>query len=962
MQDLGLPVLFSFWLLLFQAEYRVAESKQNYLLFQQSFQSAVSSGSRGKFERASADLLRALSISRHLNYSYGQSRCLLRLALLKWDLGHIAESSEYFDEARAIYMKVNDRRAEEYCLKCLKIIQLYNQGKAARDINSNYISLEKYEQAIYLGRETGFPIFELKCLRQKGLTYWQMGRIDLFLETNKNALEISNRINNKIEKGRCLNNIGVYYQKINDYSFALNYYENALSIIKATDDQSTEAECLSNIGILYRDLGNLAKAQQYLSSALELDKKTGDIDSISIDMNNIGSVYLRTAIDSQNTQALLQALDVFRNNVSLKGEEKASLLTKITALNNIGIIQSEMKDYSNARNNFYLAMKIIEKGNYLSEKCQILNNIAASFVYDKKIDNAIEYFSKALEIGSAHSLENILMESCLGLGQCYEIKKEYSSSISYYKRSIEAMERVWDRIPSEFFKLGFARNKMNAYQRIISILVSRHNANPHMTTLEEIFNFVERAKSRAFLENIRETREEGNKGTNTWFYNRQQEISKNISVLYRTMMNYNLPIESKQLINIELEREEEKYVRLISENKTEARDKSQKNSKELCNISQLQSQIIDDKTEILEYFIGEEESYLIIIKRNNAKIYVLAGRDDLEKSLRGYIKLFSFSSNDNKVGVEAAKRIGKELIPLEKGGLFEDAEAIIVIPDGILHYLPFETLRASIGHGSGYLVEKLVISYCPSASSLFVLKERKKRKAGQRMLLALGGPNYGILPTSEHENIKKEVIRQLYREQGFRFSSLPFSKREVLEIGKFFDKNERTILVGEKASEEAIKKLPLIDYRLIHFACHGFLDERNPFRSALVLSLNSQQEDDGYLQMREIYGLSLNADLVVLSACQAGNGIMERTEGPMGLVRPFFYAGARSVIASLWSISDKTTVLFMKEFYRNLVEGRAIGKALQLAKNRMLNSAWSHPFYWAGFILNGDPAVVSMNR
>ena len=364
----------------------------------------------------------------------------------------------------------------------------------------------------------------------------------------------------------------------------------------------------------------------------------------------------------------------------------------------------------------------------------------------------------------------------------------------------------------------------------------------------------------------------------------------------------------------------------------------------------------------MEYFIGEKESYLIIITRKSAKIYVLAGRDDLEKSLRGYIKLFSSSSNNNKVGVEAAKRIGNELIPLEKGGLLEDAEAIIVIPDGILHYLPFETLRASIGHGSGYLVEKLVISYCPSASSLFVLKQQKKRNMGQRMLLALGGPNYRILPTSEHEITKKDMLSKLYREQGFRFSSLPFSKREVLEIGKLFDKRERTILVGEKASEEAIKKLPLIEYRLIHFACHGFLDERNSFRSALVLSLNTQQEDDGYLQMREIYGLNLNADLVVLSACQAGSGIMESTEGLIGLARPFFYAGARSVIASLWSINDKTTVFLMKEFYRNLVEGRAIGKALQLAKIRMLNSAWSHPFYWAGFILNGDPAVVSMNR
>lgn len=959
---MGFLVVFSLWLLLFQTGYRVAESKQNYLLFLRSFQSAVYSGSQGDFERASADLLKAISISRQINYSYGQSRCLLRLAIIKWDLGKIAESSKHFNEARVVFRNVNDRRAEEYCLRCLNIIQLYGEGKAARDKGLNYVSLEKFEQAICLGRETGFPIYELKCLRQMGITYWQMGRINLFLESNIKALEVSNRIRHKKEMGRCLNNIGVYYQKINDYSQALNYYENALSIIKATDDHLTEAECLSNIGILYKDLGNLTKAQQYLISALELDKKAGDIDLISIDMNNIGSVYLRAAIDSQNAHGLLQAMELFRECLSLKGIEKTSALTIITALNNIGVIQSEMKDNKSARDNLYLALKIIDKSNYLSEKSQIIINIAASFIYDNNIDDAIEYYNKALEIGSAHSLENIMMESCEGLGQCYELKKEYSLAVLYYKRSIEVMESVWERIPSEFFKIGFARNKMNAYQRIINILVSKHNANPHMTSLEEIFNYIERAKARAFLENLRETGEGNNKGTNTRFYDQQQEISKNISALYRKMISTNLSLESKWQINIELEHEEDKYMRLVSEIKAEDRKNSHNISTEICNIAQINNYVIGEKSVVLEYYIGEKESYLIKITRNSAKIFVLAGRVELEKSIRGYIKLLSSRSNDKKDGFEAATRICKELILLEKDGLPEEAEAIIVIPDGILHYLPFETLRASLGHGSGYLVEKYVISYCPSASSLFVLKRQFRRDMAQRMLLAVGGPDYTILPTSENQITKKGVLSKLYKEQGFSFASLPFSKREVQEIGKFFKKNERTILVGEKASEETIKKLPLIEYRIIHFACHGFLNEKNPFRSALVLSLHAQQADDGYLQMREIYSLDLNADLVVLSACQAGNGIMESAEGPIGLARPFFYAGARAVVASLWSINDKTTVSLMKEFYRNLAEGRAIGKALQLAKNRMLNSAWSHPYYWAGFILNGDPAVVSTNR
>jgi CHAT domain-containing protein len=707
-------------------------------------------------------------------------------------------------------------------------------------------------------------------------------------------------------------------------------------------------------------MGNLAKAQWYLSSALELDNKARDIDSISMDLNNIGSVYLRSGIDSQNAHDLHRALEVFRDCVSLQGIGNS--LIKATALNNIGIIQNEMKDFLNAKEHYYLAMEIVKKGDYPSEKCQIFNNLAASFVCENRIDDAIIYFRSALEIGSKHSLDNILMESCFGLGQCYEIKRQYSLAIQYYKKSIEAMERIWDQIPSEFFKIGFARNRMNAYQRLIRILVSLYSDDPTKTSLEEIFNYVERAKARAFFDNIREIGGDNNKETIANYKDREQESSKRISVLYRKMMSYNLSEDSKRQINNELEREEEISIRLIANIKTEARKMGQNISKEICTISQIQNDIIDEQAVILEYFVEELESYLIIITKKNARICVLPGRNDLEKSLRAYIKLFSFRSNDIRIGIEAANRIGKELIPIEKGRLLEDAKELIVIPDGVLYYIPFETLKASIGHGSGYLVEKLVISYCPSASALFVLKHIKKNIAAQKALLALGGPNYSPLQTNEIIKNKKDILGQFYSEQGFRYSSLPFSKREALEIGKLFDRNEKTILVGEKASEEAIKKLPLIEYRIIHFACHSFIDEIIPFRSALVLTSNDQQDDDGYLQIREIYGLTLNADLVVLSACQTGNGVMEKREGPMGLARPFFYAGARSVVTSLWSINDKATVFFMREFYRNLVKGRSVGEALQLAKIWMIDSGWSHPFYWAGFVLNGDASVVSMIR
>jgi CHAT domain-containing protein len=154
-----------------------------------------------------------------------------------------------------------------------------------------------------------------------------------------------------------------------------------------------------------------------------------------------------------------------------------------------------------------------------------------------------------------------------------------------------------------------------------------------------------------------------------------------------------------------------------------------------------------------------------------------------------------------------------------------------------------------------------------------------------------------------------------------------------------------------------MKTLQLQDYRIIHIACHGLLDEDRPLRSALVLSLDSGQANDGFLEMREIYGLSTSADLIVLSACRTARGLLEHAEGPMGISRSFFFTGARSVLASLWTINDKPAVFFMREFYRSYLAGHTAKEALRLAKRMLIRSSWSHPYYWASFVLIGDPEV-----
>jgi len=325
--------------------------------------------------------------------------------------------------------------------------------------------------------------------------------------------------------------------------------------------------------------------------------------------------------------------------------------------------------------------------------------------------------------------------------------------------------------------------------------------------------------------------------------------------------------------------------------------------------------------------------------------------------LKAYLKVLSARPDGDFQGIKASRRLGKELLYPELWNIPDAIENLIIIPDGILYYLPFETLILDLKKkktSDNFLVSDYKISYAPSSSSLLFLS-RENEKDYLKDLLALGNPAYTWNGKSNKRNmIPSEILKEVYQNEGFDLTSLPYSEREVKGISKFFHKTKRDIYLNHTASEKTIKNLMLDDYQILHFACHAILDEKFPFRSALVLSKEDSLDEDGFLQVSEIYNLRMTSNLVILSACQTGRGRLEKGEGILGLPRIFFYSGAKSVVSSLWKIDDKSTSIFMNHFYGFLSQGWNKSQSLRMAKLEMINSNYSHPFYWAAFILNGD--------
>jgi CHAT domain-containing protein len=286
--------------------------------------------------------------------------------------------------------------------------------------------------------------------------------------------------------------------------------------------------------------------------------------------------------------------------------------------------------------------------------------------------------------------------------------------------------------------------------------------------------------------------------------------------------------------------------------------------------------------------------------------------------------------------------------------LLTGSQRLLIVADGPLQLLPFAALRRNRAE---YVVDWKPLHTVVSATVYAELgKMRHPAENKPLELAAFGDPR---MPPSGKAGLERSANPdlRLAAERGFDFGRLPFSRQEVESIAALFPRRSRTYL-GSDATEEHAKALGK-DVRYIHFATHGLLDERFPLNSALVFSIPGQAQpgkDNGLLQAWEIFEqVRLDADLVTLSACNTGLGKELKGEGLIGLTRAFQYAGARSILASLWSVDDFRTMQLMQRFYTELRRGRSKDEALRAAQLELAHSQSAPaPYYWAGFSLIGD--------
>jgi CHAT domain-containing protein len=309
------------------------------------------------------------------------------------------------------------------------------------------------------------------------------------------------------------------------------------------------------------------------------------------------------------------------------------------------------------------------------------------------------------------------------------------------------------------------------------------------------------------------------------------------------------------------------------------------------------------------------------------------------------------------------------------GKMLVGKRELIIIPDGVLHRLPFEALLGSTSAKASaitssdprrwpYLVGQFAVSYAPSVSAWASLKDyHKEAGAPQKAFVAYANPNYNRQGQRQNDSILASMTRGAGVER-LKLDQLRYSRYEVEEIARLFREGETKLYLDDEASEENVKAEDRLSrYRIVHFSAHGMISETRPRLSGIVLALpkagndgKTTSKEDGLLSAYEIFNLKLNAELVTLSACETGLGKEVGGEGIMGLMRAFIYAGTPSVVVSLWRVDDESAADLMIGFYKYWQGGGKgkLSKAEALRRARLdAIQQGSLPYYWAPFILVG---------
>jgi len=916
----------------------------------------------------------ALDLHRRAHARSGEAGILNRIGEVYLGLGETQKALEKFNEALPISQAIGARKVEAETLNYI--------GLVYETLGEIQKALEKFNEALPISRAAGDRSGEAITLSNIGTVYDSLGETQKALEKLNEALSLRRAVGNRNGEAITLNNIGRVYGSLGETQKALEKFNEALPIRRGVGDRDGEAITLNNIGAVYESLGETRRALEKYNEALSIWREVADRRREAIGLNNIGRVYdllgeTQKALEKSNEALAISRATGYRS-------------LEASTLNNIGMAYHSLGKTQKALEKYNEALPIKRAiGDRIGEAIT-LNNIG--LVYDSlgEIQKALEGFNEALLLRRTVGEHTREADTLLEIARVEQKRGNLTQARQTIEQAIDLVDSLRTNIPTQELRSSYFAKKQEFFEFYIDVLMQMRKQNPDAALDDAALAVSERARARSLLELLTEARADIRQGVDGSLLESERSLQQRLNAKAAAqvrLLNHKHTLEQADAAAKEIAAITAEYEDLLAQIRARSPRYAALTQPQPLSLTEIQQQALDEDTLLLEYALGEKRSYLWLVSQHSIDSYELPPRAEVEAATRQVYQLLTARPKRgtplDPQFISQAKALSKMLLGPVSPRL--GVKRLVVVAPGALSYLPFAALPAPedkkrpAGDYEPLIAKHEVVSI-PSASVLSIIRrEMAGRQRAAKSVAVLADPVFeasdprlakakngnssgetsvATAADAEHSELTRAIETMNFSDARAGFTRLAFSRQEAESIFALTTRGTGLKATDFSASRALALSQQLSQYRILHFATHGLLNSERPELSGLVFSLIDQEgkPQDGFLRLHEIYNLQLNADLVVLSACETGLGKEIKGEGLIGLTRGFMYAGAPRVLASLWNVDDLATAELMKLFYqRMLKDGLPAGAALRSAQLELFGQKrWASPYFWAGFALHGE--------
>ncbi|MEZ4847315.1 MAG: CHAT domain-containing protein [Bacteroidia bacterium] len=886
------------------------------------------------------------------------------------------------------YLLSDQREAIKYYQRALPILKNNHhilEGKTLFGLGYSYNELGDYQNALDYYLEA-LPFFKdddlshMRTLMNLSSIYSDLGKREKALESANQSLQMAQTLLpiNDLSVGFILSNMASIYYKDENFGQALDYHSRALAIFEAVNHPYVPS-LLSFIGLEYFGLKDYEKSNQFFEKAFEMLQSPIQKGGTLV---NLGSLYTKNNPD--------KALDYYFKALPFLEGSNHSYLT--TCLMNIGIVYEGMGEFEKALKFHHQSLAIKKQILAPTSKEMIVAyiNLGSVHLSMKKFDMAREYYQKSILFNLPEfTHQNVYrhpdrtqvplydasyINSLRGKGNTFWKEANENNDLGLlfhadtcFQLAMYTIEKMRKSFRDEDSKYSLLESYYDIYERAIQINLKIYELTRDTTYLYRVFNLTEKSKAVALSDVFKANRAWEHAALPSALTEKVERLKNELVYLESVIFQMKNGGDSSVLVDAELQMtfKRRAYDSLLNEIESSYSAYYQlKYGAEVASMEEIQRQLSEEEV-FITYFWGGEILFGLAISKDDYQFFSREIPEDLSQKMREFHRILTSSEELPAFTRISADLYNSLLKPLE-GHLLN--RKIIISPSGLLGLIPFEVLLKELPESNSlsfsslpFLVQENPIAY--TYSGTFLIEDKMTSTKSDKVLAFAPAFNSAEnsasteLATNALSNQRKDTLRG-------KLANLKGIYREVALLGELFSVLK---LEKEMATESAFKSLAQ-DYGILHLATHAIINAAEPANSYLIFTTTNDttsDKEDNNLYAWELYNMRLNAQMAVLSACNTGFGKLQRGEGVMSLGRAFAYAGVPSIVMSLWPAEDESTADLMGYFYEGLAEGQSKDEALRNAKLRFLKEmppSKHHPFYWAGFVVQGDAGPLKSNE